>query len=505
MDIAFSPDSLFEDAGNILDQRNASRPLKPDERAKAVSSFVAMTALGLRPSLPAYVVSPEHYPAYITLVINAAAGFTDLEGGAADPLCREFARENLTVGRRPKKGSKANGTGGAGFSSESSQEGTRRPLAAIMAAAAPGIGELNLKLLNPKIEAVDGMIVVPNIPPGMANILKASSRPTSGNIATRVRLGYAGNAAYSAGAKILSARHRNLAGETRTILDLIVESPEAREVFLSLGMDRAVIDAIVGTASSSRDLSSVTRVDGSRMSVVYLPIGSGSYVQATPVSSNARYVELNNRIKLLGWRISSSRTKICNKPQLAGVVPLYEDGEIIRLHADFPRSASQDKWGFSLAAGRSPLSSRDISSDTAEAIVELSVLQEGKASFKGGGRGAYTNIDIRQGLQRRLSAAAEQCADALMESLSQLEALVAAGRCTLDRAPSYVRHLITPEEDSVEKARTDFVDDAVLAVRKAITESGRKLGREAEAQQAIGFTSSSLRTALQSVAEQVLA
>jgi hypothetical protein len=181
--------------------------------------------------------------------------------------------------------------------------------------------------------------------------------------------------------------------------------------------------------------------------------------------------------------------------------PLLETGQIIRLHADFPRQEAQERRAYAIAAGRPPVGARAIPTKAAEAIITLSVTQDGRTTVHGADQAGYTNIRIRAALEHWITSAASGCLDALLESVENLETLAADKRGDLSRAKSYVQHLLDPECDiTVEKVRADFVRDAVKTVRDAVTGAGRRKGREADAAQAIGFTASSLEKALNQLA-----
>jgi hypothetical protein len=49
MDVSFNPDTLIDDAGRIVDQRQKERkPMKPEERRRAMMAQLTSTAFSLR-------------------------------------------------------------------------------------------------------------------------------------------------------------------------------------------------------------------------------------------------------------------------------------------------------------------------------------------------------------------------------------------------------------------------------------------------------------------------
>jgi hypothetical protein len=502
MDIPFNPHALFDDAGRVVDQRQKERkPMKPEERRKAIVSQLISTTFSLRPSDDIFCLVPDHYAAYCALLINLAAGVDDQDGEPIDPLSPEYAREMLLQGRRPDEKRIANKRRKAEAENKPFKAPERRPLLYDITAAASGIGEINIKLSDPKIDRTNGLTIVPNIPSGMMNVLKSSALTSSGNISASVRRGYAGNSAHTVGAKILSARHKDAKGEIVTLYDLLIVSDEARQVLVSLGLPPENLGTLIEARNSGTDLSGVTAVHPGRMKVMFVPIGPGKYVQVTPVSSTARFVEQNSRLRKLGRRVKSSRTRISDKPQNAGMYPLFENGQIIRLHADFPRQGAQERRAYAIAAGRPPIDARAIPAEAAEAIITLSVTQGGRTTVHGADQAGYTNIRIRAALEHWITSAASGCLDALLESVGNLETLAPDKRGDVSKAKSYVRHLLDPECGiAVKRVRADFVRDAKKTVRDAVIGAGRRKGREADAAQAIGFTASSFEKALNQLA-----
>lgn len=502
MDVPFNPCTVLDDIGQIVDhRRKGKKPMGPEERRKAVMARLISTTFSFLPDEDIFCVRLDHYTSYLCLVINLAAKVYDQDSKSIDPLNQECAREILLQGRRPDEKKLVENRLKSEEMGSQAKSPKRRPIIDDMIAAAPGIGEINIKLVDPKIDKARGLGLVVNISRGMMNVLKSSSMTNSGNINASVRRGYSGNAAHTVGAKILSSRHKNEKGEIKTLLDLLVESRDARQGMISIGVPPEKISSLIGVIDSNADLSNVTAVHPARMKTMFVPIGAGQYVQVTPVPTIARFVEQNSRLRRLGWRVKSSRTQISDKPANASMYALFEDGKIIRLHADFPRQEVYERRAYAIAAGRLPVEVRSISTEAVQEIITLSVTQGGRLTVRGIDQEGYTNVRIRAALDHWISSASSGFLDALLEIVGNVETLVADKSVDVSRAKSYVRHLLNSECGiDLETVRADFVSDAVKTIRGAIAGVGKRKGFEADAAQAIGFTALILEETLNRLA-----